>query len=119
MTKKQKEEKIDIFNVGWKDEFNNDFYFIKGVVDLTRVCFSNNGDDVSDESVVAILEEAKGRLDKVESLMERVFDSIRELKKLTPEQEKKRKMLDDQRQREYIQAVGKIGEKFDKKMKAL
>jgi hypothetical protein len=98
------------------DEFNNDFYFIKGAVDLTRVCFSNNGDDVSDESVAAIFEEVKGRLEKVENLIDRVFHSIRELKKLSPEQEKKRKMLEDQNQRESIQAIGKIGEKFEKKM---
>jgi hypothetical protein len=116
MAKKQENEKIDIFGMDWQDEFNNDFYFIKGAVDLTRACFSNNGDDVSDESVAAIFEEVRERLDKVESLMDRVWHSMRELKKLTPEQEKKRKMLDDLKQREIIQAIGKIGDKFDKKM---
>lgn len=120
MGKKQENEKIDIFGMDWQDEFDDYFCFIRGGVDLVRGCFMHDGNmDVDDESVVVILDEAKDRLNKMRTLMDRLFHSMRELNKLTPEQEKKRKMLDDLKQQEYIQAVGKISEKFEKKMKTL
>ena len=75
MAKKQKEEKIDIFDIGWKDEFDDDFYFIRGAVDLTRACFSRGGDEVSDGSVAAIFEEVTKKLDKMRIVIDRVHDS--------------------------------------------
>ena len=110
MDKKQEEK-------NWMDEFEDDFYFIRGAVDLARGCSSQEGTGVSDGSVVAVLEEAVNKLDDLQSLIDRVFKSTFEIEKLTPEQEKKRKMFEDLKEREIIQAVGRIGDKFDKKMK--
>ncbi len=59
----------------WIDEFDDDFYFIRGAVDLTRACFSRGGDDVSDGSVAAIFEEVTKKLDKMRTVIDRVNDS--------------------------------------------
>jgi hypothetical protein len=69
MAKKQEEEK------NWIDEFDNDFYFVRGGVDLVSGCFQYDGGVVSDDSVVAILEEVKDRLDKMRTLIDRINDS--------------------------------------------
>jgi hypothetical protein len=60
----------------WIDEFEENFYFIRGGVDLVRGCFLHDGSmDVDNESVVVILDEAKHRLDKMRTLIDRVNDS--------------------------------------------
>ena len=69
MAKKQEEEK------NWIDEFDDDFYFIRGGVDLVSGCFQYGGDVVSDDSVVTILEEVKNRLDKMRTVIDRVYNS--------------------------------------------
>ena len=79
----------------WIDEFEDDFYFIRGAVDLARGCSSQEGCGISDGSIPAVLEEAVNKLDDLHGLIDRVSKSISEIEKLTPEQEKKRKMLED------------------------
>ena len=69
MAKKQEEKE------NWIDEFEKDFYFVRGGVDLVSGCFQHDGGVVSDDSVVTILEEAKNRLDRIGILINRVHDS--------------------------------------------
>jgi hypothetical protein len=119
MPKKQQEEKIDIFNASWRDEFEDDFYFVRGAVDLARGCSSQEGCGISDGSIPTVLEEAVNKLDDLHSLIDRVFKSIFEIKKLTPEQEKQRKTLKDLEMQEVTMAIGKISQKFEKKVKMI
>lgn len=69
MAKKKEEEK------NWIDEFEKDFYFVRSGVDLVSGCFQYGQHVVLDDSVVTILEEAKGRLDKIKTLIDQINDS--------------------------------------------
>jgi len=68
MTKKQEEE-------NWIDEFEKDFSFIRGGVDLVIGNFMHRDMNVEHDSIINVLEEAKNRLDKIRTLINRVNDS--------------------------------------------
>ena len=59
----------------WIDEFEDDFYFVRAGVDLVSGCFQYDGNVVSNDSVVTILEEAKDRLDKIKIVIDQINDS--------------------------------------------
>jgi hypothetical protein len=75
MTKKQKEERVDIMERNWIDEFENDFCFASGAVDLVIGNFMHNDVNVRNDSIVTVLYEAQKRLDRVGALVNQIHQS--------------------------------------------
>ena len=110
---KKPKEKVSYQDVGWIDRFNDDFRFIRGAVDLSAAGLGCEA-PIEHISVSYVMEEALHKLDRLDDLVQEIWESIRASKMNSPEW-KKRKAIQKQTTKKYIAAVKKIASEPAKK----